>query len=94
MIEVLIGAPWVIIGAIIVFVVTNPEKTEKLAGWLLGFLSWSNQAIRHRSIKSTVQGQINTFGRALNKEIDGSVPYNMKLDQLFRPFLILLELMF
>jgi hypothetical protein len=72
--------PWALLVVVIVFVATNPEKAERLAGWALGLFSWAGRGLRHRSIKATIQGQINTFARSMDAEVEGSMPYNMRLD--------------
>jgi hypothetical protein len=72
--------PWALLVLVIVFVATNPEKTERLAGWALGFFSWAGRGLHHRSIKVTIQGQINTFARSMDTEVEGCMPFNMRLD--------------
>lgn len=72
--------PWALLLGVIVFVATNPERTERLVGWALSLLSWSSKGFRHRGIKATIQGQINTFARSMDTEVQGCMPYNMRLD--------------
>ena len=72
--------PWALLLLVIGFVVTNPEKTERLAGWLVSLFSWAGKGLRHRGIKATIQGQINTFARSMDTEVEGCMPYNMRLD--------------
>jgi len=78
--SVLTFGPWALLVVVIAFVFTNPERTERLAGWGLGFLSWLSKGFRHRSIKATIQGQINTFARSMDTEVGGCIPYNVRLD--------------
>lgn len=75
-----VGLPWVLLLAVIIFVVTNPEKAERVAGWFLALFSWTGRRVRRRSIQSTLQGRINTFARSIDSEVEGSMPYNMRLD--------------
>lgn len=72
--------PWGLLVLIVIFVITNPEKAERLAGWFLGFFSWTSRGIRHRSIKLKLQGQVNSFARTFDTEAKGSMPYNMSLN--------------
>jgi hypothetical protein len=72
--------PWALLVLVVVFAATNPEKTERLAGWALGLFSWAGKGLRHRSIKATIQGQINTFARSMDTEVEGCMPFNMRLD--------------
>lgn len=82
MIEALIGSlvPSSLLILVIILLLTNPEKAERVGGWFLTLFSWTGKRIRRRSIKSTLQGQINTFARATDNDVAGSMPYNMRLD--------------
>ena len=71
---------WGLLALVVIFVVTNPEKAERLGGWFLGLFSWSCKGIRHRSIKLKLQGQVSTFARSVDKEVKGAMPYNMSLN--------------
>lgn len=63
----------------IIFVVTNPEKAERVGGWFLSLFSWTGKCVRHRSIKLKLQGQVSSFARSIDTEVKGSMPYNMRL---------------
>ena len=56
-----------------------PEKTEKISGWLLGLFNFGFKKIRQRSIKSSLQGRISTFARSMNEQVNGIMPYNVRL---------------
>lgn len=71
--------PWGLLLLVFIFVVTNPEKAERVGGWFLGLFSWSSKGIRHRSIKLKLQGQVSSFARSIDTEVKGSMPYNMTL---------------
>ena len=72
--------PWGLLAAVIIFVVTNPEKAERVGGWFLGLFSWTCRGIRQRSIKSKLQGQVSSFALSIDKEVKGVMPYNMRLN--------------
>jgi hypothetical protein len=72
--------PWGLLAAVIIFVVTNPEKAETVAGWFLGLFSWTGRGIRRASIKSKLQGQVSSFALSVDKEVKGVMPYNMRLN--------------
>ena len=71
--------PWGLLAAVIIFVVFNPEKAERVGGWFLGLFSWTCRGIRQRSIKSKLQGQVSSFALSIDKEVKGVMPYNMRL---------------
>lgn len=72
--------PWGLLVLVVIFVLMYPEKAERIGGWFLGLFSWSSKGIRHRSIKFKIQGQVNTFARSIDREVAGSMPYNMNLN--------------
>lgn len=72
--------PWALLALVVIFVVTNPEKAERLAGWFLHLFSWSCKGIRRHSIKLKIQGQVSTFARSIDAEVKGCMPYNMSLN--------------
>ena len=63
----------------IIYVMIFPEKTEKITGWLLGLFNFGFKKIRQRSIKSSLQGRISTFARSMNEQVNGIMPYNVRL---------------
>lgn len=71
--------PWGLLAAVIIFVVTNPEKAERVGAWFLGLFSWTCRGIRQGSIKSKLQGQVSSFALSIDKEVKGAMPYNMRL---------------
>lgn len=71
--------PWGILALVIIFVMTRPEKAERIGGWFLGLFSWTCKGIRHSSIKSKLQGQVSSFARSIDTEVKGAMPYNMRL---------------
>ena len=66
--------------ALIGWGVLNLEKVELALGRVLGLFGWIHQSIKRKSIISTIQGQINTFARDLDKEANGTMPYNLRLE--------------
>jgi hypothetical protein len=71
---------WGLLALVVIFVVTNPEKAERVGGWFLGLFSWTCKGIRHRSIKLKLQGQVSSFARSIDTEVKGCMPYNMTLN--------------
>jgi hypothetical protein len=71
---------WGLLLAVILFVILFDEKAERVSGWILGLFSWSSNAIRRRSIKASIQGRVSEFARKMNKEAEGSLPYNVRLE--------------
>jgi len=72
--------PWGLLALVVIFILVYPERAERVGGWFLGLFSWSSKGIRHRSIKLKIQGQVNTFARSIDREVTGSMPYNMNLN--------------
>ena len=72
--------PISILIAFVIFVIWQPEKTEKIAGWLLGLFNFGIKKLRQRSIKSSIQGGISTFARSMNEQVNGIMPYNVRLN--------------
>jgi len=56
-----------------------PEKLDQLAGRILRFFSWGGDHIRRRTAQAEIQGDINDFGRAFNKEVAGAMPYGVDI---------------
>ena len=64
---------------VLFFVVTQPEKTEQLRGQLLGLFAWVSGGIRHRASQASIQGRVSVFAKSVDKEVPGTMPYNLKL---------------
>ena len=79
LIAALVGS-WGLLLALLYFVVNNPEKVERIAGWFLRFFAWGDARIRRRSITLSLQGRINTYGRFVDMEAEGTMPFNMRLE--------------
>lgn len=67
------------IGAVL-YAFLNPEKTERVAGWFGGLFSWTGRKATRFAVKNRIQGTINDFARSSNREVNGAMPHNMKLD--------------
>ena len=72
--------PFGVLIAVLAFVIAYPERTEKISGWLLGLFNLGIKKFRQRSIKSSLQGRISSFARSMNEQVDGIMPYNLRLD--------------
>lgn len=66
--------------AVLIYVGMFPEKTEKIVGWLLGLFNFGIKKLRQRSIKSSIQGRISSFARSMNEQVNGIMPYNVRLN--------------
>ena len=71
--------PFGVLIAVLAFVIAYPERTERISGWLLGLFNFGFKKIRQRSIKSSLQGRISTFARSMNEQVNGIMPYNVRL---------------
>jgi len=76
----LIFGPWGLLILFAIVVITNIERVERVAGDVLGLLGWTGGAIRRRSVRTSIQGQVNEFSRSLDTEAKGLIPYNMRLE--------------
>ena len=72
--------PFGVLIAVLAFVIAYPERTEKISGWLLGLFNLGIKKFRQRSIKSSLQGRISTFARSMNEQVNGIMPYNVRLN--------------
>ncbi len=63
-----------------ILVVLYPERAEKTGGWLLSLFNFGNRKLRQRSIRSSIQGSISTFARSMNGQVNGIMPYNVRLN--------------
>ena len=72
--------PFGVLIAVLAFVIAYPERTEKISGWLLGLFNLGIKKFRQRSIKSSLQGRINSFARSMNEQVNGIMPYNVRLN--------------
>ena len=66
--------------AVLIYVGMFPEKTEKIVGWLLSLFNFGIKKLRQRSIKSSIQGRISVFARSMNEQVNGIMPYNVRLN--------------
>ena len=72
-------APWAALIAVIAYVAICPEKAEKITGWFLSLFNFGIKKLRQRSIRSSIQGNINDFARSINRKFKGVMPYNLQL---------------
>lgn len=72
-------APWAALIAVIAYVAICPEKAEKITGWFLSLFNFGIKKLRQRSIRSSIQGNINDFSRSINRQVKGVMPYNLQL---------------
>ncbi len=64
--------------AVILFAIFY-EKLEKPIAKIYELFYWIGNSWRRRAIKTEIQSKINSFSRAVNKEVPDIMPYNMKL---------------
>lgn len=70
---------WGLLLILLVLILTNLEKVEKVVAEVLDLFSWAGASWRRRAVKADIQSNINLFGRSIDKEVRGLMPYNMEL---------------
>lgn len=70
---------WGLLLILLVLILTNLEKVEKVVAKVLDLFSWAGASWRRRAVKADIQSNINLFGRSIDKEVRGLMPYNMEL---------------
>jgi hypothetical protein len=64
---------------IIYLFVLHQEKGEKLVGWLAKFIAWTGKKAEKTATAMTIQGKIDSFVSAVNTEVEGLLPYGLKI---------------
>lgn len=80
-----IHLPWSITGLLIlilIYVIFNPEKTEKLLSWVLKFFRNVSHRFECAHVAKYIESRINHFSKKLNSETKGSLlaPYKLKIE--------------
>jgi len=70
---------WGLLVVLLILILTNLERVEKVAARVLDLFSWAGASWRRRAVKADIQTNINWFGRSVDKEVQGLMPYNMEL---------------
>lgn len=73
------ASPVAIVVVLILVVLAWPEKVERASGWFLGLFAWAGTAVRRRSAKGTIQGQIGGFAKAFDKQVRGAMPFSPRI---------------
>ncbi len=64
---------------IIYLFVIHQEKGEKLVGWLAKFVAWTGKKAEKTTVAMSIQGKVNSFIGAVNTEVEGLLPYQLKI---------------
>ncbi|MFA5780617.1 MAG: hypothetical protein WC947_10860 [Elusimicrobiota bacterium] len=64
---------------IIYLFVLHQEKGEKVVGWLAGFIAWTNKKAERTATASNIQGKIDSFIVSVNTEVEGLLPFGLKV---------------
>lgn len=73
------GTTGLFIWLIIYLFVLHQEKGEKLVGWLAGMISWLNEKAEKTATSMGIQAQVNSFVSSINTEVEGLLPYGLKI---------------
>ncbi|MBS7648434.1 MAG: hypothetical protein QXU95_03405 [Candidatus Bathyarchaeia archaeon] len=78
----LITTGWVsttVLMTIILYFIMNPDAVEKWASIIFRFLSFLGPSFDKRAIASYLQSTINSFSKRINSEVQGILPYGIKI---------------
>lgn len=64
---------------IVYLFVLHQEKGEKVVGWLAGFIAWANKKAERTATASNIQGKIDSFIVSINTEVEGLLPFGLKV---------------
>jgi hypothetical protein len=64
---------------IIYLFVLHQEKGERLIGWLAKFIAWTGKKAEKTATAMNIQGKLNSFVAAINTEVEGLLPYGLKI---------------
>ena len=79
-IDLLKLSPGLIFAFGFIYLLLNPEKAEKWGSLLYKLFCFVSLSAEKRYIALNIQGQINSFQKAINKEVEGLLPYGIKID--------------
>lgn len=64
---------------IIYLFILHQEKGERLIGWLASLISWAGKGAEKTATGMSIQGKIDSFLDSINTEVDGLLPYKLKI---------------
>lgn len=64
---------------IIYLFVLHQEKGEKLVGWLAELITWTGKKAEKTATAMKIQGKLDSFVVAINTEVEGLLPYGLKI---------------
>jgi len=73
------GLTGLFIGILIYLLVLYPEKGERLGGWLAKFVAWTGKKAEKTTTAMSIQGKVGSFIRSINTEVEGLLPYQLKI---------------
>ena len=59
--------------------VIHQERGEKLVGWLARLVAWTSKKAEKTAIASSIQGKVDSFVRSMETEVEGILPYGLKI---------------
>jgi small subunit ribosomal protein S1 len=59
--------------------VLHQERGERLAGWLAKLVAWTGRTAEKTATAMSVQGKVNSFIASINTEVEGLLPYSLKI---------------
>ena len=75
--------PWLgypIFIAVIVYLLLNPEKVEKWGSLFLKLFAYVSVRAEKRHIGLDIQSTVNLFQKQINREVEGLLPYGIKIE--------------
>jgi len=65
---------------VVIYLITHPEVAEKWGAMLSRLLSGIAAGAERASVSLDIQGKIDSFSNAMNKEVTGVLPHGVKID--------------
>jgi small subunit ribosomal protein S1 len=81
LIEVALGyGPWGLLVAVLLFVFTQEERTDRWRARFLDLFAWAGASWRRRAVKAELQAAVNIFARSMNSASPGVSPFNLRIE--------------
>lgn len=78
-----IAVPWSLAGILFIIVIIlflNPDKAQIWSSVISGKLASTNNYFKRKSISGKLQGKVNQFAKKMDKESNGIMPYQLKVE--------------
>jgi len=73
------GLIGIFIWVLLDLLVFHQERGERIAGWLAKLVAWAGKRAEKAATAMNVQGKIDSFIGAINTEVEGLLPYRLKI---------------